>query len=179
GNENEIVQIGICFEGTRNCRTSAALTESFYAPFRGRLRVVVSHEEGAVLGVSWRAWVPSSSASSSVSTGEKEEEEMAKGGRYQEGGKGDFDMVVQQRVPRVWVDKAPAKGGKSKGAAAGTGEKGKGDGEGEEEAEERTFLQKYVLCGLLHGGSVTNQNRYWWVILAVTIFAMAGGGPEK
>ncbi|KAL8731902.1 MAG: hypothetical protein Q9181_004138 [Wetmoreana brouardii] len=84
--------------------------------------------------------------------------------RYQEGGKGDFDIVVQQRAPVVWVDKAPAKGGRSKGAAVGTGEKGKAkeDGEGEEEAEEKTFLQKY-----------------WWVILAVTIFAMAGGGPEK
>ncbi|KAL8922655.1 MAG: hypothetical protein Q9172_003470 [Xanthocarpia lactea] len=81
--------------------------------------------------------------------------------RYQEGGRGDFDVVVQSQAPGVWVDKLVTKGNGK--AAGGKTDEGKGkDGEEEEVVDERSFLQKY-----------------WWVILAVTVVAMAGGGQEK
>lgn len=107
------------------------MARAFYPPFKGRLRVVVTGE-GEVLGVGWRAWVPM-----------KEEEKGEGEERYREGGRGDFDVVVQARAPGVWVDKAIGKG---KGrAAVGEGKTGKEGGGGEEEEEEgveKSFLQK-------------------------------------
>ncbi|KAI4283360.1 MAG: hypothetical protein L6R38_002210 [Xanthoria sp. 2 TBL-2021] len=152
GDEEKLVQVGICYDGTNDCRTTAALAKSFHPPYKGRFRVVLT-KDGEVLSVSWRSWMPSSSSSG---TAVKDD-----GKRYQEGGRGDFDVVVQSQAPGVWVDK-PVTKGKGK-AAGGKTEEGKGkEGEEEEEVDERSFLQKY-----------------WWVILAVTVFAMAGGGADK
>ena len=87
-------------------------------------------KEGNVLSVSWRAWLPSSSSSSSIKDDEN---------RYQEGGRGDFDLVVPLQAPGVWIDKPETKGrGK---AAGGKMEEGKKEVE-EEEVDERSFLQK-------------------------------------
>ncbi|KAL8725241.1 MAG: hypothetical protein Q9166_007480 [cf. Caloplaca sp. 2 TL-2023] len=149
--EDALIQIGVCFDGNKECRTTATMTKSFHPPYKGRFRIV-TNKEGEVLSVSWRAWLSSSSTSSAVEDNE---------GKYQPGGKGDFDVVVQSQAPGVWVDK-PVTKGKGKGrAGGGKAEEEKKEGE-EEEVDERSFLQKY-----------------WWVILAVTIFAMAGGGPDK
>ncbi|KAL8747024.1 MAG: hypothetical protein Q9184_007661 [Pyrenodesmia sp. 2 TL-2023] len=156
-NSTSLVQIGICFS-ENTCRTSAAYAYAFYPPYEGRFQIVVG-EEG-VLAVAWTAGMKSKvRVRKGNGNGEKEK-------RYEEGGKGDFDIRVQAKAPGVWVDRAPGAYGRG---AAGAGEKGMekrvgapaGEGEGEE-VEEKSLLQ-----------------RYWWVILAVTVFAMAGGGGDK
>lgn len=80
-------------------------------------------EEGELLGASWRAMVPRA-------------KEEAKGKKGLVGnGRGEFDLVVQERGVRAVIEKK---------AAAGKGDKGgqmKGKGE-EAEVEEKTFLQK-------------------------------------
>ncbi|KAL8996063.1 MAG: hypothetical protein Q9169_004339 [Polycauliona sp. 2 TL-2023] len=129
-NKEDIIQVGICYDGTKDCRTTATLAKSFHPPYRGRFRIVVTRQ-GEVLSVSWRSWLPNSS-----SPIVKEDER-----RYQEGGRGDFDIVVQSQAPGVWVDK-PATKGRAK-AAGGKAEEGKGkEGDEEEEVDERSFLQR-------------------------------------
>ncbi|KAI4090817.1 MAG: hypothetical protein LQ339_008256 [Xanthoria mediterranea] len=152
GDEEKLLQIGICYDGTKDCRTTAARAKSFHPPYQGRFRIVVTND-GELLSVSWSSWLPSPS---SMTMAVKDDEK-----RYQEGSRGDFDVVVQSQAPGVWADK-PATKVKGK-AASGKTEEGKGkEGEEEEEVDERSFLQKY-----------------WWVMLAVTVFAMAGGGADK
>ncbi|KAL8718563.1 MAG: hypothetical protein Q9225_004310, partial [Loekoesia sp. 1 TL-2023] len=68
------------------------------------------------------------------------EEEEAK--RYEEGGRGDFDIRVASQAPGVWVDKAAPKGKGRQGGAATGKKEGAEQGEGEEEVDERTFFQK-------------------------------------
>ncbi|KAL8982960.1 MAG: hypothetical protein Q9205_002661 [Flavoplaca limonia] len=128
--QEEIIQVGICYSGSNDCRTTATLIQNFHPPYKGRFRVVVS-KEGKVLSVSWRAWLPSPSPSTRTT---KDDEK-----KYQEGGRGDFDLVIQSQAPGVWVDKPVVKGrGK---AGGGKAEEGKKEGE-EEEVDERSFLQK-------------------------------------
>ncbi|KAL8674078.1 MAG: hypothetical protein Q9168_001513 [Polycauliona sp. 1 TL-2023] len=126
---DDLIQVGICYDGTKDCRTTATLAKSFHPPYKGRFRIVVT-KQGEILSVSWRPWLPN--PSSSVKDDEK---------RYQEGGRGDFDVVVQSQAPGIWVDK-PVTKGRAK-AAAGEAQEGKGkEGEEDEEVEEKSFLQK-------------------------------------
>ncbi|KAL9597060.1 MAG: hypothetical protein Q9219_005389 [cf. Caloplaca sp. 3 TL-2023] len=169
-NSTSLLQIGICFPSAANnapCRTTAAYAYSFHAPYEGRFKIWVDKDgEGwEVVGVAWKAWdaVERKRSASSKALDEKRIEK-----RYEEGvGRGDFDVRIAGKAPEVWIDRDGAKGRGKKGArGGGAAGQGRKDGEGEEEEEEqrdeRSFLQKY-----------------WWVILAVTVFAMAGGGPDK
>lgn len=83
-------------------------------------------EEGELVGASWRAMVPKA----------KEEAEGKKGGVGN--GRGEFEMVVQERGVRAVIEKAAA-GGKGKKGGDVKGEGGEGG-----EVEEKTFLQKWV-----------------------------------
>lgn len=148
------MQVGICYAGKEGCRTSAALLSSFHPPYTGRLHVTVT-PDGKILGVSWRAWTlssPSSSFSSTASSGSNQK--AAQEGRYREGGRGDFDIVLPASAPGVYVEK-PATKGKGGGAGARKTAGGEGERKAEEEEEEavdeRSFLQKYVF--LRYGGT--------------------------
>ncbi|KAK3171755.1 hypothetical protein OEA41_003839 [Lepraria neglecta] len=127
-------------------RTSATATNGFYAPYKGRFRIVVEPLTGEVVGASWHAYLPKTSPSQP--SGKENVKGNGKAGSGKEKGvatmRGDFDIITVKRAPGVVFDK-PAKG---KGAAtAGTGSGG-GSGagsagpEGEEEVAEKTFLQK-------------------------------------
>ncbi|KAI4179748.1 MAG: hypothetical protein L6R41_007661, partial [Letrouitia leprolyta] len=186
-NSTSLVQIGVCFPSTSSsgketeeCRTTAAYAYSFHPPYTGRFTILLSsnpnpasnhgHEneddeekekeqeqKTEIISVSWRSW----KATPEDNRGELKEKEREK--RHQPGGRGDFDIKLANQVPGVWVDRVVGAKGRGAGGGSGAGQKNDKDGgEGEEEIDERTFLQKY-----------------WWVILAVTVFAMAGGGADK
>jgi len=108
---NPIARIGIHLPNA-GYRTTATNLESL-CKGEGRFRIVVT-EEGELLGAGWRAVV---------------------GGKVKGNGRGDFEMVVQERGTRAMIEKAAAAGGKGKKAV---------EGKEEGEAEEKTFLQKWV-----------------------------------
>lgn len=83
---------------------------------------------GDVLGVAWKAWAL------------LREEMGGDGKRYEEGGRGDFDIKVAGKAPGVWIDKAVVKGRGE--AVAEKRTDGEGGVEVEEEVDERGFLQK-------------------------------------
>ncbi|KAL9611144.1 MAG: hypothetical protein Q9167_004197 [Letrouitia subvulpina] len=161
-NPDAITSVGICFSPhppsdsseksnpntpahnhnhpSSRCRTTATATRGFYPPAKGRFRLMVD-AEGQVLGASWHSWVPTEKAKAAAHTetqaqaklkGVKEGEE-----RYEEGGKGDFDLVLVKDAPRPHAGDGAAGG---KGRTQGIAREGE-EGE-EEEVVERTFLQK-------------------------------------
>lgn len=94
-----------------------------------------------MLGASWHSWVPTEKAKAAGEAesraqarlkGVKEGEE-----RYEEGGKGDFDLVLVKDAPRPHAGDAAVSG---KGRTQGQAREGE-EGE-EEEVVEKTFLQK-------------------------------------
>lgn len=94
-----------------------------------------------MLGASWHSWVPTEKAKAA---GEAESRVQAKlrgvkegKERYEEGGKGDFDLVLVKDAPRPYAGDAAAGG---KGRTQGQAREGE-EGE-EEEVVEKTFLQK-------------------------------------
>ena len=91
---------------------------------------------GVVEGVSWRAWTLESS--------EAVEENVRDGGgkRYENGGRGDFDLVVQREALGIWIDRPATKKGKARQVGREKREGEGGEGEEEEEGDERGFLQK-------------------------------------
>ncbi len=113
---NPIARIGIHLPNA-GYRTTATNLESLWKG-EGRFRIVVT-EEGELLGAGWRGVVGG--------------KVKAKGDGGN--GRGDFEMVVQERGTRAVIEKAAAAGGKGKKA---------GEGKEEGEAEEKTFLQKWV-----------------------------------
>lgn len=106
-------------------RTSATATNGFYAPYKGRFRLMVQPETGDVVGASWSAWMPEGGDGN---------------GKVKGKGRGDFDIVTVKKAPVVIFDK-PVKGKGAATAAGGAGGAGAGT-EGEGEEVEKTFLQK-------------------------------------
>lgn len=176
-NSTSIVQIGFCFptppstsspssssSEKETCRTTATYAYTFHPPYTGRFKVLLGlaqspEGERQIISIGYKAWPLTPQTLS------EEKEEQQKEKRHQPGGTGDFDIKLASQAPGVWVDRAIGAKGRGGAAGGGAGEKNRGKdaaGEGEEEVDERTFLQKY-----------------WWVILAVTVFAMAGGGADK
>lgn len=94
------------------------------------------------MSASWRSWI----AGSEQSEPRQQSQNQDKG--EERNGRGDFDIVLIQKGPRIVFDK-PVKGkgaaaagaGAGKGGAAGTGE-GQGDDEEGEEDVGKTLLQK-------------------------------------
>jgi len=111
-------------------RTSATATNGFCAPYKGRFRITVNNE-GDVVGASWHAYLPTTSATKSASNGKGKTTEATIT-------RGDFDINTVKPAPGVVFD-APTKG---KGLAAAAGAALGGGTEGEEEPADKTFLQK-------------------------------------
>ena len=101
-------------------RSSATATNGFYAPYKGRLRILVDPEDGTVLSASWRAWRP-------------------KDDGQQANRLGDFEIMTRKQAPPVVFDIST----KEKSSAAQNRGQGAQQGaEGEEEVVEKTFFQK-------------------------------------
>ena len=134
-------------------RSTSTTTSSFHAPAQGRFRLTVA-PDGSVVSASWRSWLPKDSASSSQT--------QRKEGNIE--GVGDFDLITLAPPPTPIFDRpAPKTQGAGGSGAGGGGNGAGGDGEGEGEVqEEKTIFQ-----------------RYWWVLVAVALLAMTGGGGDK
>lgn len=105
-------------------RTTLTSLASFHAPYKGRLKLVVTRS-GDVLGASWRAAL----ATGPSASGEGKPAKANESGN----GKGDFDLLVEKEGPRPLFEKVVPKGPSGKPVVVGE------DGE---EVEEKTLLQK-------------------------------------
>ncbi|MCJ1263018.1 hypothetical protein MMC22_002888 [Lobaria immixta] len=104
-------------------RTTLTALASFHAPYKGRLRLVVTRS-GDVLGASWQA-----SLATAPSSGEQKAVKATESGN----GKGDFDLLVEKEGPRPFFEQITSKG--PNGGRVVVGEDG-------EQLEEKTLLQK-------------------------------------